>query len=795
MTDLRAALPPHLAERVRPLGPHAPRPGGAYVAYWMRTAVRGHENPALDAALHAAAALGVPVFVHHALSERYPHASDRHHAFILEGARDVQAELAARGVPYAFHLERPGHRGPVLKEIAARAALVVTEDMPVAPLDRWAAAVAEAGPLWLADTACVVPMNLVGRAYERAFAFRKATEGERRVRAAAPWADAPVPGGPALPDLPYEPLDLQDADIPALVAACAIDHAVGPVAHTPGGSRAGYARWEAFKARGLRRYADRRNDALDRDGVSRMSAYLHYGHVSPFRLAREALAVGGAGAEKWLDEMMVWRELAYVFCRFRPDHATLEGGVPGWARDGLRAAEGDRRDALLSRETMARARTGDPVWDAAQRSLLVQGELHNNLRMTWGKAPARWTPDAASWLAVIEDLNHRYALDGRDPSSYGGLLWCLGQFDRPFAPPSRILGPVRPRSTSGHGRRLDVAAFAARAGRPASGAPLRIAVVGAGLAGLTAARTLADHGHEVAVFDKGRGPGGRLSTRRTDLGPFDHGAQYFTARDRTFRRHVESWVHDGVAARWEGRVVRISGGGTEPSPGERFVGTPGMSALARHMAADLPDVRTGTRIDRIAGAPGAWTLGVEDGTEAGPFDAVLVCVPPAQATPLLDGVAPDLAAVAAGARMAPCWAVMATLARPADPGFDAAFVADGPLSWIARDASKPGRPAGERWVLHASPAWSEAHLEQAPDAVAPALVAAFAGLVGGGGETVAVSAHRWRYALPVPALEIGAAYDPALGLGLGGDWCAGARVEGAFLSGAALAGRVLGRAG
>ena len=140
------------------------------------------------------------------------------------------------------------------------------------------------------------------------------------------------------------------------------------------------------------------------------------------------------GAEKYLDELLIWRELAYAFCFYRNDHErTLSFAGLG---DGNTwpSIEVDQRPALMSWETLARGRTGDVLWDAAQRSLLIQGELHNNVRMTWGKSILNWTPDAEAALATMIDLNHRYALDGRDPASYGGILWCLGQFDRPFPP-------------------------------------------------------------------------------------------------------------------------------------------------------------------------------------------------------------------------------------------------------------------------------------------------------------------------------------------------------------------------
>ncbi len=259
-------------------------------------------------------------------------------------------------------------------------------------------------------------------------------------------------------DLPFADVDPEAAPISDLVARCAIDHTVGPIAHTIGGARAGYARWCAFRSNGLRTYAERRNDAA-RDGVSRLSAYLHHGHVSPLRIAREAHAVGGSGAERFLDELIVWRELAHNLCFHRQQCIESLDVLPMWAQETLREHAGDARD-VLSWETLARGRTGDELWDLCQTSLIRHGELHNNVRMTWGKAIPRWTEDPASALRLLLGLNHRFALDGSDPNSYGGLLWCLGLFDRPFTPDQPVLGAVRSRSTEAHARRLDTDRYA-----------------------------------------------------------------------------------------------------------------------------------------------------------------------------------------------------------------------------------------------------------------------------------------------------------------------------------------------
>ena len=801
------------------------------VLYWMRMAVRDHENPALDAAVAAANALDLPVLVYHAVSERYPFASDRHHTFILEGARDVAAGLEARGIRYVLHVERPGARGPMLASLAKLAALVVTEDVPVPPLDAWTARLAarlegEGVPLWTVDASCVVPMPLVAKRYDRAYAFRTASKRLAAAALARAWEDVAPLKPPARPPLPFTPIDaraLDERSLAALVAECEIDHGVAPVRAWRGGSRAGYARWDAFRADQLGAYARRRNDPLV-DGTSRLSPYLHYGHVSPLRIARETALVPGAGADKFLDELLVWREAAWHFAAHTPRAAleTLEP-LPEWARATLAEHAGDPR-APLTMERLERGQTGDALWDACQRSLLAHGELHNNLRMTWGKAVPAWTRDPEAARRALVELNHRYALDGRDPASYGGLYWCLGLFDRPFTPPSSVLGTVRPRPTAAHAARLDVPAYARQVARPTRLGLGRVAVIGAGLAGLACARTLTDHNLDVVLFDKGRSPGGRLATRRLPSHTFDLGAQYFTARDPRFRRHVQSWLDEGVCAPWHGRIVALDGAGgpaRPTAPLERLVGTPDMNALARHLAADL-HVRSGQRVDRIERVAGMLTLrgttapaGVTLGPagpsdlgsiDLGTFDSVLLCLPADQAAVLLEPISAPLAQAAREVPLDPCFVV--GLAAGADDAALRALALAGafigregepgasPLSWVARDSSKPGRPPGERWVLHASAAWSRAARDMPREDVEATMLAELSRLFDLGPLQPELSfVHRWGYARALRPLDRGALFDEDLRVGIGGDWACGGRVEGAFLSGVALAGRVLGSPG
>ena len=786
--DPHRLLEEHLAERTTVVQHGAPSTAGEFVLYWMRCAVRDHENPALDAAIQCAKKLDRPMLVYHGVSERYPYASDRIHRFILEGARDVAVGLSERGITYACHVERNADRRPHLHSLANRASVVITEDMPTEPMRKWTTSVAASCsvPVLAVDTACVVSPRLYGRFFTRAFKFRKAMKPLLEGRIRSPWREEDPPltfSGP----LPFTPVDIVDCDIGELIADCDIDHSIGAVPHTPGGSTAGYARWRQFRQYGLSSYARRRNNPLIVGGVSRMSAYFHFGHVSPLRIARQLYGTKGQGAEKYLDELLVWRELAYTWCHYHSSHESLSV-LPQWAQDTWDKHRHDVRH-VQSWESLARAKTGDDLWDACQTSLLQHGELHNNVRMTWGKAVARWSASPEQTLENLIDLNHRYALDGRDPSSYGGLLWCMGLFDREFPPERPVSGVVRPRETEQHAARLDVSEYRRLVSRPLFPSEPKVAVIGAGPAGSLLGRTLSDHGLDVTIFDKGRGLGGRTAARDDRLSPsastFDFGAQYMSFRNRHLQRRVDSWVQDGVISVWDARFARISNGATErlTPKRSRYVANPTMRGLCEYLVRDQ-HVRRETRVSAIARDGSHWRLSTEKG-DLGAYDIVLVTAPAPQTARLLERVAPELSSAASASSYSPCWAVMA-YASSSDVDYDAAVIEDHPLSWVARDDSKPNRPKGVRWVLHASPTWSREHLEDDREAVCDTLLSAARTL--GIHHITDAYAHRWRFALvDRPTLEP-STYDANLAIGFAGDWCRGARVEAAMESALHLAG-------
>lgn len=305
------------------------------------------------------------------------------------------------------------------------------------------------------------------------------------------------------------------------------------------------------------------------------------------------------------------------------------------------------------------------------------------------------------------------------------------------------------------------------------------------MAGLSCADRLVDAGHRVALFDKGRGPGGRMSTRRmqTALGDveFDHGAQYFTVRDPGFMAQVARWSARGVAAPWP-----VAGTGA-------WVGVPGMSAVVRDLA-EQHDVAFGWHVRGLVRRDGGWFVSGEssaDGNEErGPFDAVVVSLPPEQAAAIVALHDLSLAATALAARSQPCWTAMFA--------FDGRLASErdcvretGVINWAARNSAKPGRRGPEAWVVQAKPDWSAAHIELAADEVAARMRAALGAALGIVVPEPAVSAaHRWRYAMSSGS-DLGALWSETSRIGICGDWLLGPRVENAWVSGKALASRML----
>ena len=464
--------------RIHAAGAPGPRSDGDLVLYWMQTTQRAYDNYALEFAIDQANKLGLPLLVYHGLRQDYPWASDRIHSFILESVVDLYRDFEARGIQYAFYLERSddaqarrdaGKLSPLVA-LAQRAALVATDFFPTFIVPRQIRALRQKvqTPIVAIDSATVVPMKHHQREFGTAVSFRP------KLLAALPQYLQQLEAGESKVrrkiDLDFHPTVPTQPTIAELVSSCSIDHSVPPARTIRGGTTAARARLDKFLKDGLPRYDDDRGDP-NADATSMISPYLHFGNVSPQEVLLRARESGPADQfAKFQDELLTWREISYNFAYHNPRHRTVDA-IPAWAREELRQGEADPRPVLYSDDDLEQARTGSELWNAAQRAYLRDGWMHNRVRMLWGKAVLQWTRNASEALRILEHLNNKYSLDGRDPNTYGGILWIFGKFDRPFYR-RPIYGTVRYQSLKAAEKKFDVGRYVRRYGGSSEELPL-----------------------------------------------------------------------------------------------------------------------------------------------------------------------------------------------------------------------------------------------------------------------------------------------------------------------------------
>jgi deoxyribodipyrimidine photo-lyase len=446
----------------------------------------------LDHALARAIELGRPLLVFEPLRAGYRWASDRLHAFVLQGMADNARAFGAAGITYLPYVEpEPGAGSGLLAALAKRACLVVTDEQPgfFLPDMVTAAGARLAVRLEQVDGNGLLPLRAADRAYPTAAAFRRLLQRELPAHLAA------LPSSRPLARLPKQVCDAAPvalrgwrmatpallAAIPAALAALPIDHAVAPSELHGGSARAGEV-LDDFITRKLARYADDHAHPDD-DAASGLSPWLHFGHISAHEVASRVWAsarwdpsrvadakVTGSRAGWWglpasheafLDELVTWRELGHGFCFHRADYDRWSS-LPAWAQRTLTEHARDPRPERYTPAQLERANTADPVWNAAQRQLVVEGRIHNYLRMLWGKKILEWSSSPARALATMIELNNKYGLDGRDPSSYSGIFWVLGRHDRPWGPTRQIFGNVRYMSSASTLRKLHMKRYLAR---------------------------------------------------------------------------------------------------------------------------------------------------------------------------------------------------------------------------------------------------------------------------------------------------------------------------------------------
>ncbi len=466
-------------------------PAGQFVLYWMIGQRRMRWNFAVDRALEWSRELGRPLLVFEPLRHDYRWASPRLHRFVIEGMRDNARDCKQVGVTYFPYVEpSPGAARGLLSCLAQQSCVVITDEFPSFFLPHMVTAAVDRCEVRCeqVDSIGLLPLSSSSKIFQRAVDFRRFVQRKLPEHwAQIPQANALAPRAP----LPAAVLPLNvlkrwpRADLDHLLdgpglAELHLAQNVGAVG-AAGGARAAEKTLRAFIERKLPRYADDRNQP-EVDAASGLSPYLHFGHIAAHQVAHDLLRSEGwnadrlvsmgaghrAGwwraspaAEAFLDQLVTWRELGFHFAARHPHHDQFDS-LPPWALTTLEKHRRDPRPDQYSLSQFEAAATHDALWNAAQTQLLREGQMHNYLRMLWGKKILEWSPTPEQALATMIELNNKHALDGRDPNSYSGIFWVLGRFDRPWAPERPIFGTLRYMSSSNTARKLRVRQYLAQ---------------------------------------------------------------------------------------------------------------------------------------------------------------------------------------------------------------------------------------------------------------------------------------------------------------------------------------------
>jgi deoxyribodipyrimidine photo-lyase len=500
--------------RIRLLNTQEPDSARDYVLYWVHGFRRLNRNHALDYALRWCEILKKPLVIYEGLRLDYPWASIRHHRFILEGMLDHVRLCNQWGMNYWPFVETPGNeaRG-LLTTISKKACLVVSDDHPgfIIPGQNLALAKKIDVPLFVVDSNSLIPLQFLGPAVSVAAHLRP------RIHKlfAESWQHRAV-AEPVFPKItrttippPFElwPMVHRKKQNPESLATfldtLALDRTVPAVKEVMGGTLTSREVLHSFIREKLSNYAEGRIQPDDpkKNSSSRLSPYLHYGHISIQEIVESVLNVSGEwtpdqlnssdrgkregyfhknpNVNSFLDEAITWRDLGYHwhFMSDRekgmqqaqatkakrkwsyPTFCDLMTSIPDWAAKTLRSHAKDSRAYTYTLQEWESGQTHDPLWNAAQRELVVTGRIHNYLRMLWGKKVLEWSSSPEEAYLILEHLNNKYALDGRDPNSYTGILWCFGLFDRPWSPERKVLGTIRYMSSDNTAKKFDLEGY------------------------------------------------------------------------------------------------------------------------------------------------------------------------------------------------------------------------------------------------------------------------------------------------------------------------------------------------
>ena len=443
-------------ERVVALNDKPVNAKARYVLYWMQMYKRVEYNHALVWAIRKANVLKLPIVVYEGLKYYYPWANDRLHTFILEGVEEKLIEFEKLGIRYLFYLQKDKDSPKqIVARLAGDAALVVTDDYPcfIIPEHNRRIAKKAAIAIHAVDSNGMIPMSKFDKEEYAAYTIRPKIN-KLLDRYLVPFPSETVEVSSVGLEIDCPETSVTVAAIRNLVAECDIDHTVAPSAVYRGGTANGRKRLSRFVSDILCNY-DTARSKPERDGSSRLSSYLHFGFLSTLEIA---FAVRDADApqesiDAYLEELIVRRELSFNMTRHNAHYDSLRA-LPAWVQKTMREHADDKRQFTYSLDQLEAGETHDELWNAAQREMAATGEMHNYVRMLWGKNVIAWSPTYEIAFESLVHLNNKYCLDGRDPNSYAGILWCFGKHDRPWME-REVFGQIRYMTSGSTGKKFD----------------------------------------------------------------------------------------------------------------------------------------------------------------------------------------------------------------------------------------------------------------------------------------------------------------------------------------------------
>ncbi|MFP4466159.1 MAG: deoxyribodipyrimidine photo-lyase [Candidatus Goldiibacteriota bacterium] len=450
------------AERIRKLNAKEYNKEGSYVLYRMQASQRASYNHALEFAVLKANELKLPVHTVFGITPSYSGAALRHYIFMLEGLKETAENLGKRGISFSLHKGEPFEQAVKLLKNAA----AVVVDRGYTRIQReWREKAAEKTncAFYMVESDVIVPVETASPKEEYSAATIR-----KKIKKLLPEFIAPFESTGVIKKSRLKIKgDLNVNDRLRILKDIKIDELPGKTSYFKGGEKEAKKRLKMFMDEKLGEYGEKSSDP-SLECVSYMSPYIHFGQISPLYITEQVLRAGQRVSERYLEELIIRRELAVNFVFYNKDYDSIKC-LPGWAAKTLKEHSGDKREYKYSPEQLENAETHDVYWNAAQNQMRQTGHMHGYMRMYWGKKVIEWSSAPEKAYETLVYLNDKYELDGRDPNGYAGIAWCFGKHDRAWTE-RNIFGKIRFMNAKGLERKFNIKEYAEKWNRMSGGA-------------------------------------------------------------------------------------------------------------------------------------------------------------------------------------------------------------------------------------------------------------------------------------------------------------------------------------